>query len=116
MPERVVFSGPKPLCTEAAARIIAELPPFVMRVGLFADETAARVATVLEACGLDALQFHGSETPEYCAEFVGRARVIKAFRMKDERVLARMREYARVDAYLLDAFSKKGKFGSKHFS
>ena len=108
----VFAESPRRVSAETGARIIAELPPFVTKVGLFVDETIARVATIFETCGLDALQFHGDETPEYCAEFCGRARVIKAFRMKDRHVLEDLRGYARVDAFLLDSFSPAAKGGT----
>lgn len=67
----VVFYRPSPRCVSPsqAAAIVAALPPFVSVVGLFVDADAGEVrATVAEArCHL--LQFHGSEPPEFCAQF-----------------------------------------------
>ena len=40
-----------------------------MKVGLFVDADAAYVREVLEQVPLDILQFHGSETQEYCNSF-----------------------------------------------
>lgn len=54
---------------EQAAVICAALPPFVSVVGLFLDASEAFVNEVLDAVPLDVLQFHGSETPEYCNGF-----------------------------------------------
>jgi phosphoribosylanthranilate isomerase len=54
----------------AHAKNLAEaLPPFVTVVGLFVDAEAAFVHEVLANVPLDMLQFHGVETPEYCAQF-----------------------------------------------
>jgi phosphoribosylanthranilate isomerase len=51
--------------------------------------------------GLDTLQFHGSEPPEFCARF--ELRTIKAFRVKDSGSLAQLPDYE-TDAWLLDSY------------
>ncbi len=54
----------------AQAKLLAgTLPPFVTVVGLFVNAEAAFVREVLANVPLDMLQFHGDETPEYCAQF-----------------------------------------------
>jgi phosphoribosylanthranilate isomerase len=76
----------------AAARIVADhVPPHVMTVGVFVDQPLEQVARVAATVGLDAVQLHGQETPEYCRQVMdlaspnpeGRQRVIKAVGMKD---------------------------------
>ncbi|HRJ54175.1 MAG TPA: phosphoribosylanthranilate isomerase [Candidatus Thiothrix moscowensis] len=57
------------LTIEQAALICQQTPPFVTTVGLFLDAEASFVRDVLAAVPLDVLQFHGSETPEYCRQF-----------------------------------------------
>jgi phosphoribosylanthranilate isomerase len=52
-----------------AAAIVAALPPFVARVGLFVDPAAEEVRAALAAVPLDALQFHGSEPAAFCRAF-----------------------------------------------
>ncbi|WP_375339146.1 phosphoribosylanthranilate isomerase [Candidatus Thiothrix phosphatis] len=52
-----------------AAAICRSVPPFVTTVGLFLDAEADFVRAVLAAAPLDVLQFHGSESPEYCRQF-----------------------------------------------
>lgn len=84
-----------------ARRIAAELPPFVTKVGVFVDEDRTRVLEIADACGLDMLQLHGLEPPEYCAAF--RIPIIKAIRVRDARSLEAMRKY-RVAAFLLDSY------------
>ena len=74
-------SSPRAVTTEQAAAIVRCLPPFVTTVGLFVDAPEQRVRQVLDAVALDMLQFHGDETPEYCAGF--RRPWIKALRMRD---------------------------------
>lgn len=52
-----------------AMEICHALPPFVTVVGLFLDADTDVVREILAAVPLDILQFHGSETPEYCRQF-----------------------------------------------
>lgn len=84
-----------------ARRIAVELPPFVTKVGVFVDEDPARILETALACGLDMVQLHGGETPEYCAAL--RMPIIKAIRVRDARSLEAMRTY-RVAAFLLDSY------------
>jgi phosphoribosylanthranilate isomerase len=53
----------------AAGRIVAKLPPFLAKVGVFVNEPADAVMDAVYAAGLTALQFHGEEAPEYCRRF-----------------------------------------------
>jgi len=61
--------SPRHILAPQAAAICAALPPFVTRVGLFVDAPADVVRSVLQIVPLDLLQFHGDETPAYCAQF-----------------------------------------------
>lgn len=86
-----------------AADIINELPDSIAKVGVFVDESALKVIEIAQNAQLDTLQFHGSETPEYCSAFKGRYKVIKAFRLKDRKDLKTVNDYD-VDYYLLDTY------------
>jgi phosphoribosylanthranilate isomerase len=106
-----IFYPPSPRSVEpdAAKAIIAQLPPFVTTVGVFVDEDVAAVKELAAAVGLDRLQLHGKETPEYCRS-LGR-RVIKVFRVRDENSLTELAAYQNVvQALLLDTY-KKGQVG-----
>jgi phosphoribosylanthranilate isomerase len=61
--------SPRHVSIAQAAELAAALPPFVTLVGLFVDAPAAFVREVLENVALDLLQFHGDESPQYCAQF-----------------------------------------------
>lgn len=99
----VFFRGsPRCISPEQTADIIRHLPPFVQTVGLFVNEEPATVNTLADRCGLDLVQLHGEEPPDFCG-FVKR-RIIKAFRVKDASSLDAMANY-RVAACLLDAWS-----------
>ena len=72
--------SPRHVSIAQAAQLAAALPPFVTSVGLFVNAEAALVREVLAAVPLDILQFHGDESPEYCAQFA--RPYIKAIRVK----------------------------------
>ncbi|HZE20867.1 MAG TPA: phosphoribosylanthranilate isomerase, partial [Desulfobaccales bacterium] len=101
--------SPRYVGPEAAREIMAQLPPFVSSVGVFVDEEAAAVQELAVQAGLDWLQMHGQESPEYCRS-LGR-RVIKGFRIKDAGSLSGLAPFrGAVQAFLLDTY-KKGQVG-----
>jgi len=85
-----------------AAEIIHEVPPFVAKVGVFVDAAEDFVRKAIESTGIDTLQFHGAESPEYCAKF-SPMKVIKAFRMRGRESLDACLRY-RDHAWLLDSY------------
>jgi len=101
--------SPRKVAPETAREIIAQLPPFVASVGVFVDEAAAVVQELAARVGLDWVQLHGQESPEYCRN-LGR-KVIKGFRIQDEDSLRLLAGYqGAAQALLLDTY-KKGQVG-----
>jgi phosphoribosylanthranilate isomerase len=95
--------SPRKVDPEAARAIIAQLPPLVLSVGVFVDEDAGVVRDLAARVGLDWVQLHGQESPEYCRS-LGR-RVIKAFRIKDAASLSFLAVYqGAAQALLLDTY------------
>jgi len=105
-----VPNTPRYIEPEVAKRIIRNLPPFVISVGVFADALPEVILQTVRTCGLNAVQLHGSETPEYCSEING-PKLIKAFRIKDRSSLSSIPDYE-VSAYLLDTYIKGKKGGT----
>ena len=66
-----VFYAPSPryVTPQRAAQLMALLPAFVTKVGLFVNETAPAVRAVLAQTTLDLLQFNGDEDADYCCQF-----------------------------------------------
>ncbi|MGL6070374.1 phosphoribosylanthranilate isomerase [Craterilacuibacter sp.] len=95
--------SPRNVSIARAAAIIAALPTFVSVVGLFVDPTREWVDTVLSECAIDILQFHGDESPEFCASF--HRPYLKAVRVQAGTDLtACAKRYASARALLTDAF------------
>jgi phosphoribosylanthranilate isomerase len=57
------------IAPDAAGAIVARLPAFVTSVALFVNPTEAEVRAAIEHAGVDLLQFHGDESPAFCAAF-----------------------------------------------
>ena len=54
------------IAVRAVSEIIRQLPPEIMTVGVFRNETQERVVKTVNEIGLRAAQLHGHETPEMC--------------------------------------------------
>ena len=89
--------------TNAAAKIIEQLPPLITTVGLFVNADLEVVQAIADECSLDMLQLHGEESPQFCRAL--NRRIIKAARVKDELSVSHLSDY-RVSGYLLDTYVK----------
>lgn len=101
----LVFYGPSPRAVSIAqaVEICRLLPPFVSLVGLFVNAQAAEVKATLEQVPLSLLQFHGDESPAFCAQFD--RPYMKAVRMQKPADLPQAAEqYAQANALLLDSY------------
>src|SRR5213075_3256672 len=95
--------SPRFLGVERAVEIRDALPPFVQSVALFVNPDAAQVAQVIGRVHPAMLQFHGDETPEFCAQFG--VPFVKACRVKNGvDALAYLEPYASAAAWLVDSF------------
>jgi phosphoribosylanthranilate isomerase len=100
----LVFYPPSPrfLSLEWARELRNDLPPFVMPVALFVNPTAAEVHTVLERVRPGLLQFHGEETPVFCAQFG--VPYLKACRVRPGvDLLEYLRPFSGAAGWLLDS-------------
>jgi phosphoribosylanthranilate isomerase len=97
--------SPRFVSFEVAAEIRQVIPAFVSRVALFKDAEQAMIESVLERVEIDLIQFHGSETADYCEQF--NRPYIKALGMKGAEhdvsyLLANVEKYQSAKALLLD--------------
>lgn len=86
-----------------AARIVAEVPPQVLTVGVFVDEQPERVLAIAEQTGIMALQLHGNESPEYVDQLgdylkIKTIKVGPGFQPKD------LSRYPSASLFLLEGF------------
>jgi len=86
-----------------AQKIIKELPPFVTKVAVFVDCPFRQITKITNKLFINAIQLHGSETPEFCAKFS--YPVIKALRIKDSIDILQVDSFA-TQTILFDTYSE----------
>lgn len=85
---------------DAAKKIAAIIPENVLKIGVFVNASREVLRETYQAVGLDYIQLHGEETPEFIQE-VGLPS-IKAFSVKEIADVEKALQYD-VDYYLFDA-------------
>jgi len=101
-------SSPRCVAPERVKEIIAALPRGITTVGVFVNREAEEVAQTVADCGLDLIQLHGDESPEYCRRFPPE-RIIKAVFPRTPKDLRALAAYG-VRAFLVD-FREAGRYG-----
>lgn len=99
-----IFHEPSPryVSPEKAREIIDRLPAGrVCKVGLFVNAGVPHIKSIAAQCGLDLVQLHGDEGPEFCRDFPASV-LIKAVAPKTAEDMERIKAYA-VRAILIDA-------------
>jgi len=94
--------SPRYIKPNTAKSIISSLGPFIIKVGVFMDENKEKVFNLASFLKLDVLQFHGSESPKYCAEFCKQFKVIKVIFPQDVQIKKEVSRYKKVDGFLFD--------------
>ena len=79
------FYRPSPRCIDipTAEQIVAALPADTVKVGLFVNADSEEVRGTFDRVGLDLVQLHGDEPPEFLLE-LGDRPVMRAFRCGDD--------------------------------
>jgi phosphoribosylanthranilate isomerase len=76
----------------------------IKKVGVFVNEDIEKVRDIHRYVGLDIIQLHGGEPPEYCTNL--ELPYWKAIRVKDQNSIELIHKYD-CDTFLLDTYSKK---------
>jgi phosphoribosylanthranilate isomerase len=101
-------SSPRFVSDEQAEEIIAALPAHVAKVGVFVNADASAIRDKVQRLGLDWVQLHGDEPPEFITELPGLA-VIRAVRLQDRVSVVLPSTKGKLirlpNAVLIDAFS-----------
>ena len=101
-------ASPRYITPKRAKEIIAALPREIVTVGVFVNRNAEEVMQTVKGCGLDLIQLHGDESPEYCRRFPPE-RTIKAVFPRTPEELPSLKTY-NVLAFLID-FREVGRCG-----
>jgi phosphoribosylanthranilate isomerase len=57
--------SPRSISVQSAGEIVKKLPAGTCAVGLFVNHSLSEIAAITEATGIEILQLHGNETPEF---------------------------------------------------
>jgi phosphoribosylanthranilate isomerase len=96
--------SPRYIAPQKARDLIKLLPEHIVKVGVFANAKEHTIRDIARVSGLDILQFHGNESPEFCRKFKD-YKVIKAFKIKSRKELKGILRY-KIFGYLFDTYSK----------
>jgi phosphoribosylanthranilate isomerase len=94
--------SPRYISPMDARKIIERLPPFTIIVGLFVNEPCQEdLVEMARVAGIQVLQLHGDESPEYCRRLWDWP-LIKAVRVGKGGIAEKLEGYP-VQAFLLDS-------------
>jgi phosphoribosylanthranilate isomerase len=85
-----------------ATEIITQLPPFVLKVGIFVNPVNYEINDIVPSIGLNAVQLHGDESPAFIEQI--NLPVIKGFRVKNDFEYSKLENFKKC-SFLLDAYS-----------
>jgi phosphoribosylanthranilate isomerase len=95
-------SSPRYIAPQTAREIVDQLPDGVLKVGVFVNERSPEsLRRIMNETGIDALQLHGDESPDYC-RVLSDQYVIKALGVGDDFDVQHALVYD-VKAIMLDA-------------
>lgn len=101
----IVFPGsPRYISPDAIKPIAARLPKHVSTVAVAVNPDADAVHQLLDECGIDIVQLHGDETPEFIAGF-DISRIWKAVHLDSPARIGLMAQYP-VSAFVADSMVK----------
>jgi phosphoribosylanthranilate isomerase len=104
-----VFAPSKRQITLKEAAIITRaLPPSVKTVGVFVNESIAKMQAISELTGLDYIQLHGDEAPSVAKKL--RTKVIKSF--PADSLCSKIKETRHYDFILIDSPAGKYRGGN----
>ena len=105
--------SPRYITVKTARAIVEELPASILKVGVFVDAECETIEKTGGAVGFDAVQLHGSETPEFARDLKADLgiEVIKAFGISSAFKPEDVMRFG-VDAILFDAYSPKARGGT----
>ncbi len=87
--------SPRYIQPDAAAQLIAKIPPFVSTVGLFVNASVEEVQAVVAQTSIALLQFHGDETVAECTAIAAAVNrpFMRAIRVKPDTSAADLLKY-----------------------
>ncbi|NSW93256.1 MAG: phosphoribosylanthranilate isomerase [Bacteroidales bacterium] len=107
-PESVRYVGHKPDIS-----LFEVIPAYILKAGVFVNEDLPKIIEMVRCYGLDMVQLHGNESPEYCKSLKNSdISIIKAFGVDQLFRFEPLAEYIDVCDYFLFDTNNANKGGS----
>jgi phosphoribosylanthranilate isomerase len=109
--------APSPrFASELDDETLAVVPETISKTAVFVNETAEAIHQLIDKYHFYAIQLHGNEDPEFCAEFKDKVTVFKAFGIDRDFDFERLNQYVgSVDFFLFDTKTDKHGGSGKSF-
>ncbi|WP_373527872.1 phosphoribosylanthranilate isomerase [Nostoc sp.] len=103
-----VPNSPRYVTTSQIRAAVAELPANIDKIGVFANTSIAEISQIVADSGLNSVQLHGDESPDFCYQLrqaLRNVEIIRALRICSLEHLDTATDYIKyVDTLLLDAY------------
>lgn len=100
-----IKESPKKVSEKLFNEVASKLPPFVIPVGVFANEDLKGISKVVKKCSLTSIQLNGDESPEFCSEIKEKLgiKIFKLFKLENEEDILKLEPYSKcIDYFLFD--------------
>jgi phosphoribosylanthranilate isomerase len=88
--------------------VLANLPADIVKTAVFVNENVDIINALIHEFDFNAVQLHGHESPETCAELKQEVQVLKAFGVDEQFDFGQLQVYAgKVDYFLFDTKTEK---------
>lgn len=95
--------------------IVLKVKPGINKIGVFVNESTDNIRQIVTEAGIDYVQLHGEESPDFCKEIRKYSKVIKVFSVDHNLDINRLKPYQPYcDLFLFDSKSDlRGGSGKK---
>lgn len=99
-----IFYGRSPrFVGDLDADALAAISPEIIKTGVFVNERAEEMESLIDKYDFKAVQLHGNESPEFAEQFKGKVQVLKAFGVNENFDFEQLKDYTgKVDYFLFD--------------
>ncbi len=106
----IYYAGSPRFAAQVNYGLLAALPKNIEQTAVFVNESASHIHQMMADYRFSAVQLHGHESPEFCAQFRGQVKVLKAFGIDDDFDFSGLLPYVdAVDYFLFD--TRSGVYG-----
>jgi phosphoribosylanthranilate isomerase len=97
--------------------VVKNLPANIIKTAVFVNENIDVIRALIKQFDFNAVQLHGQESPEFCAELKQEVQVLKAFGLDEHFDFDQLNAYAgKVDYFLFDTKTEKHGGSGKIFN